>query len=139
MSQARALLSGSFAEQIRGKSGRVVPLSLLDLFDDSAGVRVRDLVKLLPQGGHRGNGIDLGRRDVFVTQKALYVGDVHAQVQQLRRNRMPEEMGIDSLADTGLFGNLTYDLANALPGIYIRYRPTAALPTSEEQLRPPSS
>ncbi len=88
--EPRTLLSGSFAEQIRGKSGGVVPLSLLDLFDDNAGVRVRDLVKLLPQGGHRCNGIDLGRRDVFVTEKALYVSDVHAQVQQLRRNRMPE-------------------------------------------------
>ena len=49
MSQAGALLSGSFAEQIRGKSGGVVPLSLLDLFDDSASVRVGDPVLSLVQ------------------------------------------------------------------------------------------
>jgi hypothetical protein len=59
-------------------------------------------------------GVEASCGDALVTEKALQVGDVHAQGKQARRHRMPEQMRVDALADLGCPRDVAHDLSDAL-------------------------
>ncbi len=59
-------------------------------------------------------GVDLGRGDIGVSQEFLDDPEVGAVFEEMGREGMPEEVGIDVLVDPGLFGPFLDDLANAV-------------------------
>jgi hypothetical protein len=49
-----------------------------------------------------------------VSEKALQIGDVHAQREQAGRHRVAQQMRVDALADPGSNGDGADDLADPL-------------------------
>ena len=64
-------------QEIGGKQGGAISLSVLDASDKGVSGGRGDLIELAPQQGGRGFGIVTRGVDVLVTEEALHVGDVH--------------------------------------------------------------
>jgi hypothetical protein len=106
----------------------------------SASVRVRSVVQR-PTTPIGYVGIELRGRKIGVAEHLLNRTEVRAALQQVRRERVPEEMGVDAL---GVEPRLLRQLAEdeECPGA--RERPTACVqeelgPVSRVQVRPPSA
>src|SRR3954447_4152406 len=75
-------------------------------------------------------GVELGRREVGVAEHLLHGAEIRAALQQVCRERVPEQVRVDSLrVEAGLLGELAQDQEGAGP----RQRPAARV---QEQLRP---
>lgn len=105
----------------------MLALSLPDAGNQGLTAWIGDLVELLLQRGHTAHGIYLCASNVLMSWEALHVGNIHAQIQKLRRNRMPQQVRIDPLVNAGRPGHSLDDLTDALSRILIR-----PLPTSEQ-------
>ena len=55
-------------------------------------------------------GVELGRREVGVAQHLLHASEVRAALEEVRRERVAEEVRVDSLGlESRLLGELTQD------------------------------
>ncbi len=61
-------------------------------------------------------GVDLGRRDIAVTQQELNGAQVRAALQQVGRERVPYYVGRQRGCDSGLTTVLSQNLPEANPG-----------------------
>jgi hypothetical protein len=69
-------------EQIGGEQRRLILLPLPDTGNQRMRTGIGELIEPALQCHGRGFGVEAGRGDVFVTEKALQIGDVHAQSEQ---------------------------------------------------------
>ena len=65
------------------------------------------------RGGKR-FGVKTGGGDALVSEETLQVGDVHAEREQAGRHRVAQQMGVDTLAESGADGDGANDLADTL-------------------------
>jgi hypothetical protein len=72
-----------------------------------------------------------------VAEKALQIGDVHAQCEQAGRHRVAQQMWVDALADPGSNGDGADDLADPLAGQHVRCWPRTFLTAGEQWPCPP--
>src|SRR5215212_10211679 len=78
-------------------------------------------------------GIEPGGREALVPKKALHVGDVHAECEQLRRHRMAQQMRVDALRHARRASHFAHDLADPLAGVDARRGPGSSLAAGEQR------
>lgn len=110
-------------EQVGGQEGRIVTAVVPDAREQRPCGRIGDPVEFPAQGRCRRVGVMARRLDALVAEKALDVGDVHAQPQELRCHCVAQQVRIDPLGDAGLLGDLPDDLADALAAVGVRVCP----------------
>ena len=124
-------------EQIRGEECRLVTLPLPDTGDQRVGGGISQLVEPALQRRGCCFGVEPGCGDAFVTEKALQVGDVHAQRQQPGGDGMAQQVRVDAFTDPSGAGNGSHDLTDALAGQHMRRWSRTLLTAREQRPGPP--
>src|SRR5512137_1522676 len=75
-------------------------------------------------------GVDLRRRDLAVAEHELDRAQVRPPLEQVRRERMPEDVGADLGGQAGLRGVLAEELPDPLPGEHAAAQRQETLPES---------
>src|ERR1700712_3513170 len=119
------LFRSALRQQFGSDQGRFVPPLLPDAGNQCMGGRISQLIELTLQRGGCRFGVKTGGGDALVSEKALQIGDVHAEREQAGGRCVAQQMRVDALADAG--GDGADDLANPLARQHVRCWPRTFL------------